>query len=149
MLDRCQQKLDGIDFDGECRLILTDILEYQMEAASMVLMNYTLQFLPPNCRLSMLERVYLGLERDGLIVLSEKVAHPDRETDRALTELYFQFKRDNGYSDLEIARKRDSLENVLVPLTVGENIELLEQAGFRNVEILLKWFNFATFVAAK
>ena len=66
--------------------------------------------------------------------------------DDALVDLYFEFKRRQGYSDLEISRKRDALENVLVPMTIDQNMQLFSDAGFTRVELLLKWFNFATFV---
>ena len=79
-------------------------------------------------------------------MVSEKVIHAQPAMDDALVELYFEFKRRQGYSELEISRKRDALENVLVPLTVDENIQMFADAGFKRVEVLLKWFNFATFV---
>ena len=81
------------------------------------------------------------------MLVSEKVSHHQAAVDDALVELYFEFKRRNGYSELEIARKREALENVLVPVTIDENRRLFGEAGFADVETLLKWFNFATFVA--
>ena len=80
------------------------------------------------------------------MLVSEKVIHHQPNVDNALVELYFEYKRRQGYSELEISRKRDALENVLVPLTVNDNMEMLHKAGFERVELLLKWFNFATFV---
>ena len=82
----------------------------------------------------------------GALILSEKVKFEDTQQQQLLTTMYENFKRSNGYSELEISQKRDALENVLVPLTVSENIEMLHRAGFERVELLLKWFNFATFV---
>ena len=80
------------------------------------------------------------------MLVSEKVSHHQIAIDDALVELYFEFKRRNGYSELEIARKREALENVLVPVSVDENQQMFREAGFGEVELLLKWFNFATFV---
>ena len=79
-------------------------------------------------------------------MVSEKVIHAQPAMDDALVELYFEFKRRQGYSELEISRKRDALENVLVPLTIDENTQMFRDAGFKRVEVLLKWFNFATFI---
>ena len=81
------------------------------------------------------------------MLVSEKVSHHQLAVDDALVDLYFEFKRRNGYSDLEIARKREALENVLVPVTIDENRRMFGEAGFVDVELMLKWFNFATFVA--
>ena len=79
----------------------------------------------------------------------EKVTSDDPRLDETYTDFHHQFKQNQGYSRLEIARKREALENVLNPRTVGENIDLLLEAGFTSVEVFFKWNNFAGFVALK
>ena len=81
-------------------------------------MNYTLQFVDINSRPQILRRICDSIRPDGFLLVSEKVAHADPIVDHALIELYFEFKRRQGYSELEISRKRDALENVLIPLTI-------------------------------
>lgn len=147
MLEKCQEKLQALDLQDAVHLQYGDIQSLVFSSASIVLMNYTLQFFDVDARPHVLRKIAAGLTAGGMLFISEKVRHEDPDTDRQLTELYFDFKRRNGYSELEIARKRDALENVLVPLTVAENIRLLNDAGFQQVELMLKWFNFATFVA--
>ena len=122
-----------------------DIRSFEFSDASIVLMNYTLQFIDAESRPEVLKRICSSLKPDGVMLVSEKVVHQQPEMDNALVSLYFEFKRRQGYSELEISRKRDALENVLVPLTVDQNMEMFREAGFARVEVMLKWFNFATF----
>ena len=147
MLEKCREKLQALGLQDSVKLHHSDIQSFTFSSASIVLMNYTLQFFEVGERPDILRKIASGLAPGGILVISEKVHHGDPDIDHQLTELYFDFKRRNGYSELEIARKRDALENVLVPLTVEENIKLLTDAGLCQVELMLKWFNFATFVA--
>lgn len=146
MLEKCAEKVASLDLADQVQTQLSDIQSFEFDEASVVLMNYTLQFVDVVRRPEILKRIRQSLLPDGFLLVSEKVIHDQPQVDDALVELYFEFKRRQGYSELEISRKRDALENVLVPLTVDGNLELLRQAGFARVEVLLKWFNFATFV---
>jgi len=116
--------------------------------ADVILCNYTLQFTRPVVRQTLVQRLFQALPENGLLIVSEKVL-AGSSFNRRFIDIYHDFKRQQGYSELEIAAKREALENVLVPFTVEENIALLQQAGFSEVEIFCKWFNFASFVAIK
>lgn len=144
MLRRCREKIRGLGLEDRISVYQEDIRTIEYDSVSLVLMNYTLQFVPIDDRLPLLKRVRQALLPGGYLVLSEKFVHEDVQLDQSLVELYFDFKRRNGYSELEIARKREALENVLVPYSVQENIRLLNDAGFDDVELILKWFNFGT-----
>ena len=146
MLDKCAEKLTGLGMQAEVELVRADICDIDLCEASIVLMNYTLQFVDLPSRPKLLSRIRQSLRPGGFMLVSEKVSHHQIAIDDALVELYFEFKRRNGYSELEIARKREALENVLVPVSVDENQQMFREAGFGDVELLLKWFNFATFV---
>lgn len=146
MLEKCRSKLSQHDVQN-VQLIQSDIQDYSFNDVSVVLMNYTLQFVPTDQRVALLRKIHDSLRPGGLLILSEKLSHHDAGMDRELFELYFEYKRENGYSELEIARKRDALENVLVPLSVSDNRAQLQDAGFGDIEMLLKWFNFGTFLA--
>lgn len=146
MLEKCHEKLLALDLQEKIETRQADICQFEFSDVSIVLMNYTLQFVDVMARPRVLRRIRDSIRPDGFLLVSEKVVHQDSVIDDALVELYFEFKRRQGYSELEISRKRDALENVLVPLTIQGNQELLHAAGFRRVELLLKWFNFATFV---
>jgi tRNA (cmo5U34)-methyltransferase len=146
MLDQCQEKLETVELSHRIETVCDTIQSYAFENASAVLMNYTLQFVPQLDRPAMLRRIRESIRPGGFLLISEKVAHEQPAMDDALVDLYFEYKRRQGYSELEISRKRDALENVLVPLTAESNLQLIRNAGFTRVEVLLKWFNFATFL---
>ena len=150
MLEKCLGKLKQFGIAEKTELIESDIAEHEFEQhspVSVVLMNYTLQFIPVELRLKVLSRIRQIIQPGGFLLLSEKFSHANPELDEKLVELYCEYKRRNGYSELEISRKRDALENVLIPCTVADNEQLLKDAGFENVELLLKWFNFGTLIA--
>lgn len=146
MLQKCDEKLLALGLQEKVETTVGDICEFEFADASVVLMNYTLQFIDVKDRAQILRRIKKSIQPGGFLLVSEKVIHEEPLMDDALVELYFEFKRRQGYSELEISRKRDALENVLVPLTIDSNLEMFRDAGFQRVELLLKWFNFATFV---
>ncbi len=147
MLEKCSEKLSTFGLQDQIELVQSDICDFDIQDASIVLMNYTLQFVELPNRPALLARICQSICPGGFMLVSEKVSHHQLAVDDALVDLYFEFKRRNGYSDLEIARKREALENVLVPVTIDENSRMFGEAGFVDVELMLKWFNFATFVA--
>jgi tRNA (cmo5U34)-methyltransferase len=134
---------DRIDF------IEKDIIQAELSRAGGIILNYTLQFIKPSIRLEFLRNIYNGLRNNGILILSEKIICKDKQLDQQFLDSYHQYKMRRGYSELEIANKREALENVLIPLTIQENCDLLEQAGFTSVETFFQWFNFVSFVARK
>ena len=100
-------------------------------------------------RLQFVHKLYDSLPIGGMCIVSEKIISHDKKLNREFINIHHQFKRQQGYSELEIAAKREALENVLVPFSIEENIDLLRQAGFQSVETFFQWFNFASFVALK
>lgn len=117
--------------------------------ASVVIMSLTLQFVRPLYRQRVLAEVYEGLNPNGCLLLIEKVGVEESLLNRLYIEHYYDFKRRNGYSRLEIARKREALENVLIPYRMTENEEMLRNVGFRAVDAFFKWYNFAGLIALK
>jgi len=133
-----------------CKLLEADLQgNFPLTNASVVIMNYTLQFLPPERRLSLARKIFHGLNDGGLLILIEKVKSDNLKFNQTFIELHHAHKKAQGYTQLEITRKREALENVLIPWTVGENINLLMEAGFPSAEMFFKWNNFAGFVALK
>ncbi len=149
MLTRCREKLQAAHIDDRIELVLGDIAEFIPRNASLVLFNYTLQFIAPEKRGLILSRIFQALNPGGALLLTEKIRHSEPLFDELMIDLYYDFKRDHGYSELEISQKREALENVLVPLTLQENFTLLRDAGFQKVELHLKWLNFVSLVALK
>jgi len=148
MLTKARGKLKG--HLKRCELVEADLeSDFELVDASVVIMNYTLQFLPPRRRAAMLKKIYQGLRPGGSLILIEKVRGESDNLNDLFVEQYHSYKRSQGYSKLEIAKKREALENVLIPLKPGKNRDLLEAAGFRQVDVFFKWFNFAGFLAIK
>jgi tRNA (cmo5U34)-methyltransferase len=120
-----------------------------LDGAGIVTACWTLQFVPPRLRPALVSHIREALAPGGALILCEKVAAADRQQERLFTELYFDFKRSQGYSEAEIRHKEAALEGVLVPLTLDDNVELLRKAGFRSVESFFRWFNFAGLIAVR
>jgi len=147
MLQRCRERIETEGLENSTTLICGDVLTEHFPKADLVALNYTLQFLPPAERRGLLSRVVKALKPGGALILTEKIRHPDRRIQEIFTDIYYDFKRDNNYSELEISQKRDALERVLIPFSLEENLLLLRHSGFSSAEIYLKWVTFATFVA--
>lgn len=136
---------DMPDIEWRC----ADVRDTPIENASIVVMNFTQQFLPIVDRLGLLKRIHDGLEPGGVLVLSEKIAGADERADTFLKMLHHDFKRCNGYSELEISRKRAALEKVLLPESLATHRARLNEAGFAQVETWFQCFNFVSLVAVR
>ena len=126
-----------------------DIRDVEITNASMVVLNYTLQFLSMEDRDSLMRSIHAGQHAGGLLVLSEKVVDSNAVMEQLLVALHHEHKRRNDYSALEISRKRAALENVLIPETVSAHRNRLQQAGFRHASVWLRYFNFVSIIAIK
>jgi tRNA (cmo5U34)-methyltransferase len=149
MTARCRQLLAEDDSPTACTVVEDDIRRVDIRNASMVVMNYTLQFLPLQERLATIGRISKGMNAGGVFVLSEKVADDDPEVESLLVDLHHEFKKANAYSELEISRKRSALENVLIPESVHTHLQRLANAGFSHSGVWLRHFNFVSIVAIK
>jgi tRNA (cmo5U34)-methyltransferase len=117
--------------------------------ASVVTMCWTLQFIRPPDRLRLIKQVQNGLREGGAFIVIDKVLNKYSDTNRLFIDLYYDFKKRNGYSNEEIIRKREALENVLVPYRIEENINMFHEAGFAVVETFFQWYNFGGFLCIK
>jgi tRNA (cmo5U34)-methyltransferase len=153
MVGRCAEVIRKDDESGPGRtpvdVQLADIRDVPIANASMVVLNYTLQFVDPGLRAAMLRRIHDGLLPGGLLLLSEKVIDDDPHMEALLVDLHHEHKRRNAYSRLEISRKRAALENVLIPETVATHKARLAAAGFAHVGVWLRYFNFVSIVAIR
>ena len=147
MLKRAKNKCKA--FGAEIELICDDILSVNLLKSKVVISNYTLQFIRPLEREKLVKKVYESLDDGGVFIFSEKVISQDKVLNKRLIDKYYDFKIEKGYSQYEIAQKRESLENVLIPYTEDENKKMMTDCGFESCETLFKWVNFATFIAIK
>ncbi|WP_076413778.1 carboxy-S-adenosyl-L-methionine synthase CmoA [Shewanella sp. UCD-KL12] len=149
MIERCSENLTAYVSDTPVDLICGDIRDIKIENASMVILNFTMQFLAPNDRDELLAKIYKGLNPGGILVLSEKLNFEDDDIQTLLYDLHLDFKRANGYSELEISQKRSSLEHVMKPDTLSQHEQRLNHHGFKHFNIWFQCFNFASMVAIK
>ncbi len=126
-----------------------DATQTNIEHAAMVLMNFTLQFIATELRDSLVANIYQGLATGGALILSEKITFAEPRTDRVMTDIHHRYKADQGYSQLEISQKRDSIENVLIPETLEAHTRRLQSAGFRVITPWLQNLQFVSILAVK
>lgn len=150
MLEKAREKLEQAGFEGNYQLEVKDLDQgAQVENASVVLMILMLQFIRPLHRDRLIADICRGLTPKGCLILVEKVLGEDSTFNRLFIEHYYEMKKRNGYSEMEIAQKREALENVLIPYRLEENKELLQRQGFQHVDIFFKWYNFSGIIAMK
>jgi len=150
MLERAESKLEAQKFAWPYELRCQDLDRgVDVEGASVVLLVLTLQFVRPLYRERVIRSIYDGMRPNGCLILVEKVLGESSTFNRLFIKHYYDLKRKNGYSDLEIAQKREALENVLVPYRLEENRQLLTGCGFRSVDVFFKWYNFCGMLAMK
>jgi tRNA (cmo5U34)-methyltransferase len=150
MLAAARERFKSEIAAGRVSIVRRDLREgYPFVRASVTLSLFTLQFVPIEHRQRVLQDVYDHTVHGGAIVLIEKVLGETAQLDRLMVDRYYQMKSDNGYSQEAIDRKRLALEGVLVPVTASWNMELLRQAGFRDIDTFWGWMNFRGFVGVK
>jgi tRNA (cmo5U34)-methyltransferase len=149
MVERCQRHLQSFRSEVPREVVLADIRDVEIANAAIVVSNFTLQFLPKQHRDELVARIYQGLKPGGVFILSEKIVLVDPQTNELLIDLHHDFKRANGYSELEISQKRSALENVMLPDTIEEHQQRFRQAGFSSSAVWFQCFNFCSMVAIK
>lgn len=149
MIAKAEEKLADFPARHQLSLLCQDIRETPLPTASVVIINYTLQFLPVADRLTLLSRIYAALTPGGIVIVSEKVRSASPHFQELTTKIYERFKEEQGYSRTEIERKKEALDQVLVPFTEQEHRDTLKQAGFGSVDSLMKLNNFLTLIAHK
>lgn len=153
MLERAKQKIKEHGMESRLELRLGDLngrlSELELHNASVVAICWTLQFIRPLQRDKLIQWIYQGLVDEGVLIVTEKILTNSSHMNRFFIDFYYQFKRENGYSPNEITRKREALENVLIPYRIDENLELFKRNGFSIVETFFQWFNFAGFLCVK
>jgi len=148
MLQKCQLIINKKKLNNRITLLQQDIVSMPLQNASVVVSNFTLQFIPKEKRQSVIQKIYDGLNPGGILILSEKFKGDDK-TDDFLIEHYHAYKKLNGYSNKEIQRKRNALINVLIPDSINDIENRLKTAGFDKVIKWFQCFNFASFIAIK
>jgi tRNA (cmo5U34)-methyltransferase len=153
MLDRAKRNLEDNHLHARIDLRRGDLngpsTDLALRDASIAIMGWTLQFVRPDKRYDLVRSIYAALADEGVLIVTEKILTNGAQVDPLFIHLYHEYKRGRGYADAEIARKREALENVLVPYRLEDNLELFRGGGFEVVETFFQWFNFAGFLCVK
>jgi tRNA (cmo5U34)-methyltransferase len=149
MVERCKMHVSAFKGDTPVEIIEDNILNVKIENASMVVLNFTMQFIEPEQRQALITKIAQGLNPGGLLLLSEKISDSDPVCRELLVDLHHDFKRANGYSELEIAQKRTALENVMRTDSLDTQIQRLKNAGFKHSTPWFQCFNFFSLIAIK
>lgn len=150
MIDKCREKLSQYKISRSVELQVADLgHDVPVENASVVAMVLVLQFIRPLHRKKILKKIFDGMQPGGVFILIEKILTENTSFNREYIDFYYEYKRRNQYSELEISQKREALENVLIPYKTSENIKMLKKAGFQENEVFFRWYNFTGIVAKK
>ncbi|MGF1756804.1 carboxy-S-adenosyl-L-methionine synthase CmoA [Photobacterium sagamiensis] len=149
MVERCRLHIDAYRSDTPVQVVEADIRDIEINDASVVVLNFTLQFLVQEDRQLLLEKIYAGLRPGGILILSEKYIFDDERAHELLIDLHHDFKRANGYSELEISQKRSAIENVMRPDSIETHKARFTNIGFSSSEVWFQCFNFGSMFAIK
>ncbi|MDA9555974.1 carboxy-S-adenosyl-L-methionine synthase CmoA [Vibrio sp.] len=149
MVERCRLHINAYRSDIAVDVIEADIRAIEIKNASVVVLNFTLQFLTPDDRYTLIQKIYKGLRPGGILIISEKYVFEDSTANELLIDLHHDFKRANGYSELEISQKRSAIEHVMRPDTITMHKERFSSIGFSSYDIWFQCFNFGSMFAIK
>lgn len=149
MTKRCINNLKLFYNAEKFKIRCEDIQNTKLENASVIVLNFTLQFINQSERDALLKKIYQALVPGGVLLLSEKILFDDPQKNQLFTDLHHGFKKAQGYSDLEISQKRSALENTLIPEPVSKHLQRLNDAGFTQADMWFQCLNFASFFAIK
>ncbi len=149
MLQKLQTILQDNPSPIPVELVEADLQQVPIENASVIVLNFTLQFIDPGERDAVIQRCFDGLRPGGLLLVSEKIVHPAAQWNELLIDLHHDLKRANGYSSLEVAQKRQAIMDVLIPESAEIHLARFQRVGFASAEQWFQALNFASFAAIK
>lgn len=149
MIERCLLQVSAFKSDTQVKVVCSDLQNVELSNASVVILNFTLQFIKPEERQAIISKIYNGLREGGILVVSEKLRFENDTIQELLTDLHHDFKRANGYSELEISQKRNAIENVMLTDTFDTHQTRFKKAGFKTSELWFQCFNFSSMIAIK
>lgn len=149
MINEFSSILDGQQEQKMIDVVLADVRDIEIQNASMVVLNFTLQFVPIENRLELIQKIYQGMRPDGVLLVSEKIQIDDKDLNQLFIDAHHEFKKRQGYSDLEVAQKRSAIEHVLIPETIEQHFSRFSEAGFSKSNLWFQCLNFCSMIAVK
>ena len=129
--------------------LIKDLNKYKFQKTDLFISFYTIQFIHPKKRQELINRIFKSLNWGGAFFFIEKVRSYDARTQEQLTNIYEEFKINNGFTLKEIVNKKHSLKGVLEPFSSNANIQMLKRSGFKDINSVGKFINFEFFLAIK
>jgi len=148
MIERARARSEASDLSN-VNFEVDDILLYEYEPADLIVAYYTVQFVRPDQRQVLIDKLYQTLKWGGALLLFEKVRGPDARFQDMLSSLYSDYKLEQGYTPDEIVAKTRSLKGVLEPFSTQGNIDQMKRAGFVDIMSVMKYLCFEGFLAIK
>ena len=145
MVKQAQRKVAAANI----KFLHQDIMQTAFKESDLCISLFTMQFLTISERIQILQKMYECLNMGGAFIMAEKIQAEEGRFNDLWMELYWDFKKKQGLTDDQILHKARSLRGVLIPMTLTENIKLLKMAGFTNIDVFFKWYNFAGLLAIK
>ena len=149
MIERCLLQVNAFKSETNVEVVCDDLQSVDISNASVVVLNFTLQFIKPQERQAIIDKIYAGLRDGGILIVSEKLRFDNETMNELLTDLHHDFKRANGYSELEISQKRNAIEHVMLTDTLEIHKGRFQRAGFNTSELWFQCFNFSSMIAIK
>ena len=149
MIEKCQERIAAENSQVPVKLVCADIQDVAIKNASIVVLNFTLQFIAPEKRETLLKKIYDGMLPSGVLILSEKISFDNKQEEALNVDIHHAFKRAHGYSDLEVSQKRTALEKVLIPETIEAHQQRLKNAGFQTSIVWFQCLNFISIAAIR
>tara|TARA_Y100000589_G_scaffold118994_1_gene113237 strand:+ start:12378 stop:13076 length:699 start_codon:yes stop_codon:yes gene_type:complete len=126
-----------------------DVRDCDLHNSSFISSYYTIQFINPQYRQKLINKIFESLNWGGGFLMFEKVRAPDARFQDYMIQIYNEFKLSNEFTPSHIMSKSRSLKGVLEPFSTAANIEMLQRAGFKDIMTVYKYISFEGFLAIK
>ena len=126
-----------------------DILKFGLKKSDLVIAYYTIQFVKPKFRQFLFDKIYKSLNWGGAFIFFEKVRAPDARFQDMMSQIYHEYKVDNGIKEKIVYQKSLSLRRVLEPYSTRQNLSYLKNSGFKDYMSIAKFCSFEGFLAIK
>ncbi len=126
-----------------------DINNINFKNSCLISSFYTIQFISPKKRQTLINKIYKNLNWGGAFFMVEKVRGPDARFQDIISQVYLEYKLSKGYNADEILNKSRSLKGVLEPFSSNANLQMLKRSGFKDIFTVYKYYCFEGWLAIK
>jgi tRNA (cmo5U34)-methyltransferase len=116
---------------------------------SVVLCTFTLQFIAPKDKMSVLRHIHSGLVEGGALIIAEKTLAETSRVQDVMTFPYYDQKLKNGFSEKDILDKERQLRGQMTLWTEKELQSALALVGFSEIHSFWQSHMFVGYLALK